>query len=95
LCIDGPAFDLLTTMSKFLCLGMPLMEVVLAATEAPAKAIRRPDLGVLKQGAVGDASILAIETGAFDYVDSTGERMIGDQRLVAHGLVLNGQWWTG
>ncbi len=95
LCIDGPAFDLLTTMSKFLCLGMPLMEVVLAATETPAKAIGRPDLGVLKQGAVGDASVLAIETGAFDYVDSTGERMVGDKRLVAHGLVLNGQWWAG
>ena len=24
MCIDGPAFDLLTTMSKFLCLGLPL-----------------------------------------------------------------------
>ena len=24
LCIDGPAFDQVTTMSKFLCLGMPL-----------------------------------------------------------------------
>lgn len=95
LCVDGPAFDLLTTMSKFLCLGMPLMEVVLAATEAPAKAIRRPDLGGLKPGAVGDASILALETGAFEYVDSTGERMRGDQRLVARGLVLKGQWWSG
>ena len=37
LCIDGPAFDLLTTMSKFLCLGMPLGDVVRAATEAPAQ----------------------------------------------------------
>ena len=27
LCIDGPAFDLLTTMSKFLCLGMKLDDV--------------------------------------------------------------------
>ncbi len=27
LCIEGPAFDLLTTMSKFLCLDMPLVEV--------------------------------------------------------------------
>src|SRR5579872_1161296 len=95
LCIDGPAFDLLTTMSKFLCLGMPLMEVVLAATEAPAKAIRRDDLGALRPSAVGDASVLSLESGAFEYVDSTGERMTGDRRLVARGLVLNGQWWSG
>ena len=32
LCIEGPAFDLVTTMSKFLCLGMPLTEVIQAAT---------------------------------------------------------------
>jgi hypothetical protein len=31
LCIEGPAFDLLTTMSKFLCIGMPLTEVIRAA----------------------------------------------------------------
>ena len=53
LCIDGPAFDLLTTMSKFLCLGLPLAETVKAATEAPAKALRRGDLGTLKPGAAG------------------------------------------
>ena len=45
LCIDGPAFDLVTTMSKFLCLGMPLIEVIQAATERPAHALQRPDLG--------------------------------------------------
>src|SRR5499427_4341148 len=28
LCIDGPAFDQVTTLSKFLCLGMPLDEVI-------------------------------------------------------------------
>ena len=48
LCIDGPAFDLLTTMSKFLCLGLPLADTVRAATEAPAKALRRSDLGTLQ-----------------------------------------------
>ena len=28
LCIDGPAFDQVTTLSKFLCLGMELNEVI-------------------------------------------------------------------
>ena len=42
LCIDGPAFDLLTTMSKFLCIDMPLVEVIRSAHdqrgEGPAAA---------------------------------------------------------
>src|SRR5207302_7837170 len=36
LSIDGPAFDQLVTMSKFLALGMPLGQIVAAATAAPA-----------------------------------------------------------
>jgi dihydroorotase len=93
LCIDGPAFDLLTTMSKFLCLGMPLVEVIRAATENPAKALKRPELGTFRPDSAGDASILELQNGAFDYVDSTGETLSGETRLVATGVVINGQVW--
>jgi dihydroorotase len=95
LCIDGPAFDLLTTMSKFLCLGMKLTDVVRAATEAPAKALRRENLGSLRPGSVGEASVLELKQGTFDYVDSTGEHLAGDQRLTAAGVVISGRWWNG
>jgi dihydroorotase len=95
LCIDGPAFDLLTTMSKFLCLGMKLTDVVRAATETPAKALRRENLSSLRSGSVGEASVLALKQGTFDYVDSTGEHLAGDQRLTAAGVVINGRWWNG
>jgi dihydroorotase len=93
LCIDGPAFDLATTMSKFLSLDMDLTEVVRAATESPAKALQRPDLGTLKPGSAGDASILDLDKGAFDYVDSTGERLAGHTRLAARGVVIGGKVW--
>lgn len=93
LCIDGPAFDLLTTMSKFLCLDMPLAEVVRAATASPATALKRPDLGTLAPGSAGDASILDLGQGAFDYVDSTGERLTGGARLAARGVVIGGRVW--
>src|SRR6202162_1598804 len=45
LCIDGPAFDQATTMSKFLCMGMLLADVVAASTVNAAMALRRHDLG--------------------------------------------------
>ena len=60
LCIEGPAYDLLVTMSKFLCLGMGLTDVLRTATSAPAQAIGRPSLGSLQPGAVGDAAILEL-----------------------------------
>jgi dihydroorotase len=82
-------------MSKFLCLGLPLTETVRAATEAPAEALRRSDLGTLRPGAAGDASVLDLVSGDFDYVDSTGERLAGRTRLRARGVVMNGHWWKG
>jgi dihydroorotase len=95
LCINGPAFDQVTTMSKFLCLGMALPDVVKASTENTAFALKRPELGSLKPGSVGDATILSIDTGQFDYVDVVGEHLIGDRKINARGVVLNGRWWHG
>ena len=60
LCIDGPAFDQVTTMSKFLCMGMPLPDVVAASTVNAAMALRRPELGSLKPGSAGDATLISI-----------------------------------
>ena len=93
LCIDGPAHDLLVTLSKFVCLGLSLPEVIRAATLAPAAAINRPELGALTPGSVGDASLLDLREGRFDYVDSTGKPMTGDRRLFCEGVVIDGQWW--
>jgi dihydroorotase len=93
LCIDGPAYDLLVTLSKFVCLDMPLSDVVRAATVAPAAAINRPELGTLTPDTVGDASVLELRHGRFDYVDSTGIPMEGDRRLSCDGVVIDGVWW--
>jgi dihydroorotase len=95
LCEHGPAFDLLHTMSKLICLGMPLNEVIRAATARPAEALRRPDLGTLAVGAAGDATILNQAEGGFDYVDVMGERLQGDQRLEVETIVLGGRPWPG
>ncbi len=93
LCINGPAFDQVTTMSKFLCLGMSLNEVIRASTENAAFALKRPELGSLKPGSAGDATLLCVEDGTFDYVDVVGEHLEGRQRITSRGVVLNGKWW--
>ncbi len=93
LCINGPAFDQVTTMSKFLCLGVSLYEVVKASTVNAGMMLRRPEYGSLKVGALGDATILTVREGKFDYVDVTGEHLIGNQKIVSEGVVLKGRWW--
>ncbi len=93
LCINGPAFDQVTTMSKFLCLGMSLADVIKASTSDAAFALKRPELGSLKPGSVGDATILSVDSGTFDYVDVTGEHLTGNSRIHSRGVVIAGKWW--
>jgi dihydroorotase len=93
LCINGPAFDQVTTLSKFLCLGMPLDEVIAASTINAAMALKRPELGSLKPGSVGDATILSIKEGCFDYVDVVGEHLTGDRKIASEGVVVAGRWF--
>jgi dihydroorotase len=55
--------------------------------------MKRPELGTLKPGAIGDATILRLSEGAFDYVDVVGEHLAGDKRLTSEGVVIAGRWW--
>jgi len=93
LSINGPAFDQLVTMSKFLALGMDLAAVIRAGTEAPAAVLGRTNLGRLSAGAVGDASVLELVEGQFEYRDVLGDTRRSQQQLAARGLVIGGRWW--
>lgn len=91
LCINGPAYDQVTTLSKFLALGMSINDIIAASTVNAAKAVQRPDLGTFKPGAVGDASILELREGSFPLEDVRGEVITVSQRLFAAGLVIAGR----
>jgi dihydroorotase len=94
LSINGPAYDQITTMSKLLSLGMPLNDVIRAGTIAAAKAVGRDAIGHLSPGAAGDATVIDLTEGAFDYRDVLGETRQGRLRLTPSGLVVNGKWWN-
>ena len=92
LSIDGPAHNQLVTLSKFLAMGMPLADVIAASTVGPADAIRRPDLGTLGAGTTGDATVLRMASGEFQFIDAEGQSRQGDSQLVAEGMVIAGRW---
>jgi dihydroorotase len=94
LSINGPAFDQLVTMSKFLALGVELGVVIRASTAAPAAALRRGDLGQLTVGAAGDATLLELVEGQFEFRDVLGEVRRGRQQFRLRGMVVAGSPWS-
>ena len=83
--VDGPVFDLHTTLSKFLHLGIPLAEVIRLGTTAPAGAIGKSnELGTLRPGAIGDVTISKLEEGRFLLSDSGRRRTVEATRRISH-----------
>lgn len=83
--------DMLTTMSKYLNMGMPLEDVIFRATWNAALSIKRNDLGHLSEGAVADIAIIGIRDGKFGFFDTKGIRMEGNQRLEAEMTIRAGR----
>jgi dihydroorotase len=90
--IATPVHDLATTLSKFLLLGLSLDDVVAMATTAPAAAVgpAGAELGSLAVGAPADVTILGLEEGRFELVDSAGTGRDARQRLVPVATVRAG-----
>lgn len=82
LSVQGPMFDLPTTMSKYLNLGMSLADVIERATARPARAIRRPDLGTLRVGSVADVALFRLEQGDLTFYDVLMQPRPAQVRLV-------------
>jgi dihydroorotase len=71
--VEGPVFDLVTTMSKFLHFGMSLYDIVRCTTQAPAQVMGLGEsLGTLRPGAIGDVTVLSLDQGDFTFNDAEG-----------------------
>lgn len=79
--VSGVVIDMLTTMNKFLNMGVSLNEVIARSTVAPAREINRPELGTLTPGRPADVAVLALDEGSFRFVDCERTTLSGDRRL--------------
>ncbi|HLZ09797.1 MAG TPA: amidohydrolase/deacetylase family metallohydrolase, partial [Chloroflexota bacterium] len=90
--IKGPMFDMPTTLSKFLNLGMSLSEVVERATINPAKAIGRADeLGSLAVGRAADVAVLELVEGNHEFKDVNLVPRQGSKRLFCLLSIMGGE----
>jgi dihydroorotase len=90
--VEGPVFDLATTLSKFLYLGMSLDDVLARATRHPAQVLGKSDqIGSLKIGACGDAVVFNLESGSFDFEDAHGQFRTAKKRLTPTNVIRAGK----
>lgn len=81
-------------MSTFLALDMPLDAVIASVTANAAAAIDHQDeLGTLRVGSVGDATVLHLQQGEYTFVDAAQNQVQATQQLTSVLTVKDGKRW--
>lgn len=83
--------DMLTTMSKFLAMGMGLKQVIRASTSNPAHEINHEELGNLSVGTDADVAILNLREGKFGLFDYTGYKLQASKKLECEMTIRGGK----
>ena len=84
--------DLPNVMSKLFMYGMPLKEVIAAATVNAARCFPAfDDRGTLNIGAPADVAIMELREGSFEFLDNYKGKRTGKLRLFPVETVLNGK----
>jgi dihydroorotase len=93
--INGPTFDLVTTASKFLLLGLTLDQVIERVTVRPTRVFNfGVELGSLRPGTVADISILEVREGSFVFDDTDGKKRTGRQKLQSVAAIRAGRLYV-
>ncbi len=88
------SYSLPQVMTMFLGLGMSLEQIVAATTHRAAVAIgKEQDLGSLRIGAAGDATVLNLEDGEFTFGDRAGNVLKTNRQLAPALTIRNGVRW--
>jgi dihydroorotase len=91
-----PVYDLATTLSKFMHLGLSLEQVIERATANPASAFGFPSgLGTLREGAEADVALFSILEGDFPFADAHGQTRVGHRKLGPSATIKAGRIYSG
>ena len=78
---QGPVYNLAAVLSKLLNCGESLEDVISKATSVPARHYQLKGLGELKEGFIGDLSVMKLSDCDEAVVDSIGDSLTLKQRL--------------
>ena len=93
--VRGPVFDLMTTLSKYLYLGLTIDQVIGLATVNPASAVNlKNHIGSLVPGGTADLSIIKVREGPVTLMDAMGDHREANQLLVPVETIRAGRRFT-
>ena len=93
--LNGPVFDLVTTVSKFLVLGLTLEQALDKVTAAPARQMGvLGEIGTLRPDACADLAILELKPGSFEFADTRGGTRSAEHKLEAVSTIRAGRLYA-
>ncbi len=92
LAVHGPCFDMPTTLTKFMLMGLSLEECIARATIAPARALKLDhEVGTLNVGALADVALFTLNTGSYTLYDIDMHARTSHQLLTNTLTILGGR----
>jgi dihydroorotase len=94
--VDSMVYDLPTTVSKFMALGMTLDDAIERVTARPAKIFDYGvTIGTLRPGSEADVGIFELQHGKFTFTGSgRSNTRTGSRMLVSKAVVCRGQFFV-
>lgn len=87
--VDGPVYDMPTTISKFLCRDMPLHEAFQRCITNPVKLLGLTDkVAEICVGSTADIAVFELKKGKFIYRDAVKDVIGGQYKLEARYTIL-------
>lgn len=91
-CINGPAYSMVKTMSKFLHLGLDLVDIVRASSPAPARALGLGErYGRISEGAPANLSVIEVVNRSEQMWDVEKQSRQVQRVIEARYAILDGQ----
>ncbi|MGH9734215.1 MAG: hypothetical protein ACRD8A_06475 [Candidatus Acidiferrales bacterium] len=94
--VDTMVYDLPTTVSKFLTLGMSLDDAIERVTSKPAQMLDfGVQIGTLRPGSEADIGIFELREGKFEFAgNSPSDKRTGSLMLVSKAVVCRGRFFV-
>jgi dihydroorotase len=90
--VNGPVYDMPTTMSKMLLLGMKLEDVIKRSAINPARVVNRLEgMGTLAVGGPADIAVLEMVKGRFQLSDSQRNLRTAEEKLIGRLTICRGK----
>lgn len=91
--VNGPVYNMATTLSKFLALGYSLEKVIHSVTGMPAKIINKREIGILQKGALADLTFFTIENREVILKDSIGNEFLAKKQVKPYAVMIGGNYY--